>query len=108
MWELLLFHKIAVTVQAAFVIDVPNADRTLIADGFVSLTTIVAHVLCRAGGTPGGAPRWDRTTTGDPRGPGPARLDSRRSRQPVLIEGLVAQAPPDGVEDSVADGHGHV
>ncbi|WP_420119437.1 hypothetical protein [Micromonospora sp.] len=32
MWELLLFHKIAVSIQAAFVIDVPNAGRTLIAD----------------------------------------------------------------------------
>jgi peptidoglycan/LPS O-acetylase OafA/YrhL len=47
MWELLLFHKIAVTVQAAFVLDVPNAERTLIADGFVSLTTIAGYVLCR-------------------------------------------------------------
>lgn len=27
--------------------DVPNADRTLVADGFASLTTIVAYVLCR-------------------------------------------------------------
>ncbi|WP_274524623.1 hypothetical protein [Micromonospora trifolii] len=25
----------------------PNADRTLVADGFASLTTIVAYVLCR-------------------------------------------------------------
>ncbi|MBM7085560.1 hypothetical protein [Micromonospora humidisoli] len=47
MWELLLFHKLAVTVQAAFILDVPHALRTLFADGFVSATTIAAYVLCR-------------------------------------------------------------
>ncbi|MEU8154518.1 hypothetical protein AB0B94_12715 [Micromonospora sp. NPDC048986] len=47
MWELLLFHKIVVTVQAAFVLDIPHAARTLLADGFVSLTTVAAYLLCR-------------------------------------------------------------
>ncbi|MDI5939163.1 MULTISPECIES: hypothetical protein [Micromonospora] len=47
MWELLLFHKIAVTVQATFVLDVPHAVRTLVADGSVSVTTVAAYVLCR-------------------------------------------------------------
>ncbi|MCZ7373616.1 MULTISPECIES: hypothetical protein [unclassified Micromonospora] len=47
MWELLLLHKIAVTVQAAFILDVPHAARTLIADASVSLTTIAGYVLCR-------------------------------------------------------------
>ncbi|BCJ61804.1 hypothetical protein [Micromonospora endophytica] len=47
MWELLLFHKIAVTVQAAFILDVPRAELTLIADAFVSATTIAAYLLCR-------------------------------------------------------------
>ncbi|SCF22506.1 hypothetical protein [Micromonospora chokoriensis] len=47
MWELLLLHKIAVTVQAAFILDVAHAARTLIADASVSLTTIAGYVLCR-------------------------------------------------------------
>ncbi|MDG4809507.1 hypothetical protein O7634_22395 [Micromonospora sp. WMMD1120] len=47
MWELLLLHKIAVTIQAAFIIDVPHAKLTVIADGFVSLMTIAAYLLCR-------------------------------------------------------------
>ncbi|GGM30908.1 hypothetical protein [Micromonospora yangpuensis] len=47
MWELLLIHKIAVTIQAAFILDVPNALLTLIADGLVSTTTIAGYLLCR-------------------------------------------------------------
>jgi hypothetical protein len=47
MWELLIFHKVAVTVHALFVLDVEHATRTLVADGLVSTATIAGYVLCR-------------------------------------------------------------
>jgi hypothetical protein len=46
MWELLLLHKIIVTVQALVVIDAPGAVTTAWIDGVVSAATLAAYFLC--------------------------------------------------------------
>lgn len=47
MWELLLLHKVLVTVHAIAYIDLPYAVRTAWIDGAVVVATAVAFVLCR-------------------------------------------------------------
>jgi hypothetical protein len=47
MWELILLHKVAFTVIAIVLIDVPEGVQSVIIDGFVSVTTAIAYFLCR-------------------------------------------------------------
>ncbi|MET8160409.1 hypothetical protein ABZT47_28960 [Sphaerisporangium sp. NPDC005289] len=66
LWELLLFHKGAITVYCFVMWDKPDAAQTAIIDLFVLVTTAVAYVLCR------GWTSW-RTGASEPaRGRGPA------------------------------------
>ncbi|MGW0521508.1 hypothetical protein [Crossiella sp. NPDC003009] len=46
-WELVIFHKVASTVVAISVIHTTEGFQSTIADAFVSLSTILAYVLCR-------------------------------------------------------------
>ena len=47
LWELLLFHKAAITVFCLLNPDLPDAQLTALVDGVVTLTTLAAYVLCR-------------------------------------------------------------
>jgi hypothetical protein len=47
LWELLLFQKIAITVFAFVVNDVPDAQMTFVIDLSVVVATLLAYVLCR-------------------------------------------------------------
>lgn len=46
-WELILLHKIAVTVFAMAVGSANEAEATAWIDGWLVITTILAYVLCR-------------------------------------------------------------
>ena len=46
-WELLLIHKIAITVFAIVNFGVPAAPTHVVVDGFLVVTTALAYVLCR-------------------------------------------------------------
>ncbi|MFY1687472.1 hypothetical protein [Plantactinospora sp. WMMB782] len=46
-WELVLFHKIAITVFALAVIDVPTAKQHVVIDGSLVVATAAAYFLCR-------------------------------------------------------------
>jgi hypothetical protein len=61
LWELLLLHKIAVTVFAFSNADLPDAQTTGLIDLGLVVTTALAYVLCR------GWSSW-RTTTPEPAG----------------------------------------
>lgn len=47
MWELIVLHKVLVTVQALLVLDLPGAARTAWVDGALVAATFTAWVLCR-------------------------------------------------------------
>ncbi|MGD9529734.1 hypothetical protein [Pseudonocardia sp.] len=47
MWELIVLHKVVVTVQALLVLDLPGAARTAWVDGVLVAATVTAWVLCR-------------------------------------------------------------
>lgn len=62
LWELLLFHKGAVTVYSFVMWDrLADAPATALVDLGVTVTTLVAYVLCR------GWRAWQGTTPGHPR-----------------------------------------
>jgi len=46
-WELILLHKVLVTVQALLFLDLPYAVQTAWIDGAVVAATVAAWVLCR-------------------------------------------------------------
>lgn len=46
-WELVLFHKIAVTIYAITIGDVFEARQAVAADSALVITTAIAYVLCR-------------------------------------------------------------
>ncbi len=47
MWELIVLHKVLVTVQALLVLDLPGAGITAWVDGALAAATVTAWVLCR-------------------------------------------------------------
>jgi peptidoglycan/LPS O-acetylase OafA/YrhL len=47
MWELIVLHKVLVTVQALLVLDLPGAAQTAWVDGGLVAATVTAWVLCR-------------------------------------------------------------
>jgi hypothetical protein len=47
MWELIVLHKVLVTMQALLVLDLPGAARTAWVDGVLVAATVSAWVLCR-------------------------------------------------------------
>lgn len=46
-WELVIFHKIVMTVFAIAILPAPDAGVAAATDAFLSLTTIFAYVACR-------------------------------------------------------------
>ncbi|MDJ0350627.1 hypothetical protein [Cryobacterium sp. PH29-G1] len=46
-WELLIAHKLAVTIFCLVNISQPDAAVTGVIDGFIMITTVIAYVLCR-------------------------------------------------------------
>lgn len=46
-WELVIFHKVALTVTGIVHADVPGAATVIIADGLLSALLVSAYVLCR-------------------------------------------------------------
>ena len=55
-WELVIFHKVALTVTAvgyAAAGDVPGTGQILVWDGGLSVLLVVAYVLCRGWRSPG-------------------------------------------------------
>ena len=59
MWELIVLHKVLVTVQALLVLDLPGAAQTAWVDGALVAVTVTAWVLCRGWRT------WRRPPTVD-------------------------------------------
>lgn len=51
LWEMLLFHKAAITIFALVMLGAPEAPLTAAIDGVLVVTTALAYVLCR-GWTP--------------------------------------------------------
>ncbi len=47
MWELILLHKMLVTIHALLLLDLPGAAQTAWVDGVLVAATLVAWVLCR-------------------------------------------------------------
>jgi hypothetical protein len=47
LWELILLHKVLVTVHALLVLDLPGAGQTAWVDGALAAATVTAWVLCR-------------------------------------------------------------
>lgn len=46
-WELVLLHKIALSVFALTVLPAPGAGEALVADASLVVVTVIAYVLCR-------------------------------------------------------------
>ncbi len=46
-WELIILHKVAITIFAIAAWDVAEAQRTALIDGWLVITIIPAYVLCR-------------------------------------------------------------
>ena len=50
-WELVIVHKVAVTVFALAAFTKPEAPQTAVIDGVLVVTTLAAYVLCRGWST---------------------------------------------------------
>lgn len=46
-WELIILHKVAITIFAIAAGDVAEAQRTALIDGWLVVTIIPAYILCR-------------------------------------------------------------
>jgi hypothetical protein len=47
MWELIVLHKVLITIHALLMLGLPGAGRTAWADGLLVVATATAWVLCR-------------------------------------------------------------